>query len=380
MRYFPNVDLMDLRMGYITTPKPVYKRISDKQFAELRKEAYQKMKSLEHTKRWQIKAKVFLFPFLYFAAYAILLWKGTHPIVFFTAYSFLGFFLILNFLNLIHDAVHGVIFSSPKWLNKVFIHFFDLLGANSYIWKIRHIRLHHAYPNIMDWDSDLEQSPLVKIFPQAPFRAIHKYQHLYLPFLYPLYLFNWLLVRDFRDFFNQNRIVRRVTKIPRIEYLKLFIFKAIFFSYLIVIPKFVLGVGWSAVFLGFIVMVLTASLFSLIVLLSPHANITSDFSQPDADGHLADTWFEHQLKCTNDVSNDNFFIRFFMGSFNYHIAHHLFPDIHHIYYPEIAPIIRNFAEKHQLPYRSHRLRESLMGHYFLLKRNAFNENIFEETM
>lgn len=367
-------------MGYITTPRPIYKRISDKQFAELRKEACQKMKSLENEKRWQIRLKAILFPFLYFATYTLLLWKGTSAQVFFTAYFFLGFFLILNFLNLIHDAVHGVIFSSPKWLNKAFVYFFDLLGANSYIWKIRHIRLHHAYPNIMDWDSDLEQSPLVKVFPQTKGKKIHRYQHIYLPFLYPLYLFNWLLVRDFRDFFEHNRIVRRIIKIPKIEFVKLFVFKIIFFTYLIVIPKITLGVSWSAVITGFILMVLTASMFSLIVLLSPHANISSDFSQPDPEGHLTDTWFEHQLKCTNDVSNDNFFIRFFMGSFNYHIAHHLFPEMHHIYYPELTQILRKFALKYGLPYRSQSLGESLMGHYLLLKRNAILENIFEETM
>lgn len=367
-------------MGSITTPKPVYKRIADKQFAELRQEAYQKMRSLESAKKWQIRVKAFLFPFLYFATYAILLWKGTNPVFFFTTFLFLGFFLILNFLNLIHDAVHGVIFKSSKTMNKVFVQFFDLLGANSYIWKIRHIRLHHAYPNIMDWDCDLEQSPLVKVFPHAEGRRFHRYQHIYLPFLYPFYLFNWLLVRDFRDFFEKNRIVRRISRIPRIEYLKLFIFKVIFFSYLIVVPKLVLGVSWSAVILGFMLMVLTASLFSLIVLLSPHANVSSDFPQPDDDGHLANTWFEHQLKCTNDVSNDNFFVRFFMGSFNYHIAHHLFPDMHHIYYPEVTEVLKKFTLKYGLPYRSQSLGESLIGHYRLLKRNALHENIFEESM
>ena len=43
------------------------------------------------------------------------------------------------------------------------------MGANSYIWKIRHIRLHHNYPNVMGWDSDFEQSDTGKGFSTRAF-------------------------------------------------------------------------------------------------------------------------------------------------------------------------------------------------------------------
>src|SRR5690606_37222857 len=188
-----------------------------------------------------------------------------------------------NFINLVHEAVHYTLFKS-KWLNHLYIYFFDLMGANSYIWKTRHIKLHHRFPNVMNWDSDFEQSSLAKIFPQAESKKFHKYQHTYLPFIYPMYLFNWLLVRDFKDFFSDKAIVRHVVKIPRIEYFKLFFFKLFYLFYLIVIPKLVLGVSWGAVLLGFVLMIFTASVLSLIVLLSPHANVESEFPQEDEDG------------------------------------------------------------------------------------------------
>jgi len=101
---------------------------------------------------------------------------------------------------------------------------------------------------------------------------------------------------------------------------------------------------------------------------------------PDEKGVLPDSWFHHQLATTNDVTNDNWFIRFFMGSFNYHIAHHLFPHINHVYYPEITKVIVAFTREHDLPYRNFTLSDSLLNHYSLLKRNAVHENIFEETM
>lgn len=329
--------------------------------------------------QWQMKVKALLFPLLYLSAYWLLLNYGTSALVFYFSYFLMGILLILNFLNLIHDAVHGVIFKS-RWLNDIYVHLFDFLGANSYIWKIRHIRLHHSFPNVMNWDSDFEQSPIVRIFPQSEYKSFHRYQYIFLPFLYPLYLFNWLLVRDFKDFFKEDVLVKKVAQIPTIEYFKLFFFKTIFFTYLIVIPKYVLDLPWMTVVNGFVVLVFTSSILSLLVLLSPHANIHSDFPEPDVNLGMPYSWLEHQLRCTNDVSNDNFFIRFFMGSFNYHIAHHLFPDVAHIYYPEITPIIQKFAEENSLSYRKQSLWDSLLGHFQLLKANAVNENIFEETM
>lgn len=363
-----------------TTRKPRYQKDVKADFQDLRKKAAQIVEELENERGWQVKLKAVFFPLAYLGIYFLLLKGGHRPLIFYLAYFFLGIFLVLNFLNLIHDAVHNVTFRSNKWLNNLYVHFFDLLGANSYIWRIRHIRLHHAFPNVMNWDSDFEQSPMVKIFPQAESKKMHKYQHIYLPFLYPLYLFNWLLIRDFKDFFKKGTIVQREVEIPKIEYLKLFIFKAFFFSYVLVIPKYVLGVSWWAVISGFLLMVFTASLISLLVLLSPHANVYSDFPQPDEEGNMPYSWFEHQLHCTNDVSNDNFFIRFFMGSFNYHIAHHLFPNVHHIYYPELTTLIQEFTAEHDLPYRKQSLLQSLLAHYSLLKKNAVKENIFEETM
>lgn len=359
--------------------RPHYQKKERAPFSRLRKEVFEIVRNEENQKRWEIKVKAFLFPALYFGTYAFLLMYGQSGPVFFLCYFFLGLFLLFNFINLIHEAVHHTLFKK-KWMNRLYIRFFDLLGANSYIWKLRHIKLHHRFPNVMNWDSDFEQSSLAKIFPQAESKKFHKYQHLYLPFIYPLYLFNWLLVRDFKDFFSKKAIIRRVVKIPFIEYVNLFFFKIFYFFYLIVIPKLVLGTSWTSVLLGFSLMILTASLLSLIVLLSPHANIDSEFPQQDESGLLPYSWMEHQLRCTNDVTNNSRIIGFLMGNFNYHIAHHLFPNFNHIHYPSITRAIVRFAEEHNLPYRRHSLWESLRNHYKLLKINAQTENIFEETM
>jgi linoleoyl-CoA desaturase len=361
------------------TIKPAFAKTQESLFLELRKEVFNTVKSLQPHKQFQITLKAILFPLMYFSTYMIALEFGGNISVLYTCYFLLGLLLVLNFLNLIHEAVHGTLFRNKR-LNNWYIHFFDVMGANSYIWKIRHTRLHHNYPNVMGWDSDFEQSPVARVFPQGPFSSIHKYQHIYLPLIYPMYLVNWLLVRDFKDFFNKKQLVWKVATIPPVEYIKLFVFKAIFISYTIVLPKLVLDISWGNAIVAFLIMIFTASVISLLVLLSPHANTESEFPMPDENGNMPHSWFAHQFTCTNDVKEDNWFIRFFMGCFNYHIAHHLFPSVNHVYYPEVTKVIRQFAYSNQLPYRQFPLFTSLKNHYRLLKNNAFHENIFEDTM
>lgn len=360
--------------------KPLFvKNPQDDIFQQLRKEVNEVVRALEPRKRLEITLKAIFFPAIYLLLYITALRSGDNLFVFYACYFLMGLFLVLNFLNLIHEAVHKTLFLNKK-LNQWYVYFFDLMGANSYIWKIRHIRLHHNYPNVMGWDSDFEQSPIARVFPHGPFSAMHKYQHIYLPLIYPLYLFNWLLIRDFKDFFNKQQLIWKVASIPRIEYFKLFFFKAFFIFYTIVLPVLILNISCAQAILAFLTMIFTASIISLLVLLSPHANTESEFPMPDANEKMSTSWFLHQLSTTNDVKEDNWFIRYFMGCFNCHIAHHLFPSINHVYYPEVTAVIQRFAYRNKLPYRQFPLLASLKNHYLLLKSNSFCENVFEETM
>ena len=360
--------------------KPIYPRNGDEIiFKELRTEVHATVAALEPRRRTTIVFKAIILPILYFGIYSIALLSGQNSILLFTCYFLMGLLLVSIFLNVIHDAVHGTIFKSEA-ANQFYVYLFDLMGANSFIWKQRHIRFHHNYPNVNGWDTDIEQSELARIFPSGPFSRFHKYQHIYLPFLYPLYLANWLLVRDFKDFFNKKKTVRKLISIPRIEYVKLFLFKGLFLFYIVVLPKMILGISWGMMVLAFATMLFTASIASLMVLLSPHANTESSFPLPGEDNKFHHSWMMHMLVTTNDITHDNWFTRFFMGCFNYHVVHHLFPNINHAYYPEITSILKQQAKKHDLPYRQFSLIHSLKNHYKLLKNNREVENIFEETM
>lgn len=366
----------------IKTQKPQFpKGTNELVFQKLRADVKDIIRQLEPSRKWEIKFKAILFPLMYLAFWvAAMIWGKSNPWVYYACYFGLGLMLVIIFANIIHDAVHGTIFDSKKW-NDRYVHLFDLMGANSFIWRLRHVRFHHNYPNVNGWDTDIEQSEILRVYPNGPVSKFHKYQHIYLPFMYPLFLFNWLILRDFRDFFNSKKTVRKLITIPRVEYVKLFFFKALFFAYMIVVPKLMLGISWGQAIGGFVLMVFTASIFALSVLLPPHANIESEFPLPDEKNQLPENWFMHMLMTTNDVKEDNWFTRFFMGCFNYHVVHHLFPNVNHVYYPEITQKLEAYAKEYNLPYRKFALTKALKNHFVLLKRNGSAEfDIWEETM
>lgn len=358
---------------------PTFQKAKDEAFVELKAFVRNEVQQNGRSAHRIMMSKAILLPALYGCAYTALMLWGKNDWVYYGAYLSMGLLLVFIFLNLIHDAVHGCLFRQ-KWLNHLYVHFFDFMGANSYVWKLRHTRLHHNFANVMGWDSDIEQSPLARIFPHEVPVNKHRYQHIYLPLLYPLYLANWLLVRDFKDYFNKKKIIWKIADLPRLEYVKLFLFKAIFLTYVLIVPWLVLKVSFWQVLGGFCVLLFSASIFSLMVLLSPHANTYAQFPLPNEQQQMDHTWFMHQLLTTNDVSHHNWFVRYFMGSFNFHVIHHLFPNLCHVHYPRVTAELCRLAQQHNLPYRSHPLLHTLKAHYLLLKHNGTQENIFEEVM
>src|SRR5215831_16263574 len=166
-------------------------------FTHLRDDVNSVLQESSTNHRRAIIFKAILFPLLYILVYLSALSWGDQQFVLFSCYFLLGLLLVIIFLNIIHDAVHDTVFKS-RMLNNIYVYFFDLMGANGFIWKQRHVRFHHNYPNVNGWDTDIEQSNIVRGFPEGSYSSMHRYQHIYLPLLYPFYLTNWLLVRDFK--------------------------------------------------------------------------------------------------------------------------------------------------------------------------------------
>ncbi|SHG92500.1 linoleoyl-CoA desaturase [Flavobacterium fluvii] len=360
--------------------KPTFTKCAeeDRNFILLKESIKERLNT--DNKDYQNQIKVFLLPFFYFLFWLAAMQYRSIPLLYYVFYGLIGIATTLIFANLIHEACHQTLFKQ-KWKNKVVIYFFDCIGANSFIWINRHIRMHHNYPNIIGWDTDIEQGGPIKLFPSDKHSTIQKYQHYWAFFLYPFFFINWVLLRDFKDFYISGRYIKKVIKIPLIEHFKLWFFKSLFISFILIIPILVFKVGVAQALLGFLTQMIIGSLFGMVILLPTHANVGNEFPIPDSNSKLQTSWIRHQFNTVNDVSGQNFITKHLMNNFNYHLAHHLFPNISSIYADQLTEIIKDFAKEHQYPYKSYSLLKGIQLHYQLIKRNAIEpQSFFEETM
>lgn len=363
--------------------KPIYLKISEetKLFNDLRKRVKERVEAVPEDRDVYIKIKAVILPLIYFGLYFLAQFNAGNPNIYLLCYALMGITLVLIYLNLIHEAAHNNIFKT-KSLNTAVLKIFDFVGANSYIWKKRHIASHHAYPNVDGWDTDMEQSGALMVYPHLKPKGIQKIQHRVFFFIYPMYLFNWMFIRDFRDFFDTDRIIQKTQgKIPTSEKVKMVAYKLFYFFYQIIIPIAFLHVSWKLALGAWFLQVTVASVFALFVLLPLHPLVDNHFPLTDENSKLPFSWIRHQYEVTNDLKENNWFIRHILGNFNFHVAHHLFPNYSYVYYAEISDEIEKFADEHQFSYKKYPLLKALYKHYELLKSNATSINtVMEETM
>jgi linoleoyl-CoA desaturase len=251
-------------------------------------------------------------------------------------------------LNIGHEAVHRN-FSTNKNLNKYAKGVFFLLGTSAYFWELRHNSSHHAFANVKDVDLDIEQTNIIRLSEHQKLNSHHKYQHLYMPFAFCFYTLLWFFVRDFKDLGKKHFGAKTIKKHPIREVIKLLIAKIWHLLVFLVIPYMTLQ-NLGLVIIGFFVFHLTASIVTTFALISTHVGEVQEIVNPDDEGKLPYSWAEHQLMTTADFNPSSWVALHFFAGFNHHVAHHLFPQIPHVYYPKITPLIRKHAKAHGLTY------------------------------
>ncbi|SMC79806.1 fatty acid desaturase family protein [Chryseobacterium sp. YR221] len=354
--------------------KPSYFKDSDdaKLFNELRKKVNQRVEEIPGNRDIYIQLKAVILPLIYISLYFVAVLNAEVPWLYVLSFVVMGVFLVLIYLNLIHEAAHNNIYKSKR-LNFLVLHIFDFVGANSYIWKKRHIASHHAYPNVDGWDTDIEQSGLLLIVPWIKAKGVQKYQDKFFFLVYPLYLFNWMFIRDFRDFFDKERVILKTQgRIPVIEKVKMIGYKLFYFFYQIVVPVVFFKVSVGLALGAWFLQVISASIFALFVLLPLHPLPDNAFPRLDRNNGLPFSWLRHQFEVTNDLKENNWLVRNVLGNFNFHVAHHLFPSYSYMYYNEITEEIEKFAKEHGLAYKRFPLITALAKHRDLLRQNANN--------
>ncbi len=143
-------------------------------------------------------------------------------------------------LNIAHDSNHNAV-SSGRATNKLLNYAFDLCGINSYMWRILHHRGHHSCINLHGEDDALTGRGIFRFTPHEPRMRWQRFQHIYGLFVYALFSLDYVFVRDFECFFFPTHDYLKRTKHPLREYAILFAGKAVYVTYMLILPVVILG-------------------------------------------------------------------------------------------------------------------------------------------
>ena len=255
-------------------------------------------------------------------------------------------------MSVMHDANHGSYFKTKKY-NDIVGQVIALIGGNAINWKLQHNVLHHTYTNISGMDEDLESDPLMRFSPDQEVKKLHKYQHIYAWFLYGLMTISWSIDKDFSQLIRYKR--KGLLKMQNINFKKalttLILSKIFYYLYALVIPM-IFAPNWWIALIGYFTMHFVAGFVLAIVFQCAHVIENTEYPKPKETGDMDTDFYVHQLTTTANFGSGSNFFSWFVGGLNFQVEHHLFPNICHIHYKKISPIVKKTALEFGYPYHS----------------------------
>jgi linoleoyl-CoA desaturase len=284
-------------------------------------------------------------------------------------YAMMGMGMAGIGLSVMHDANHGAYSQNQKvnlWLGRTL----NFLGGTATNWKIQHNVLHHTYTNIDGMDEDIDPGSMLRFSPHRPWKRWHRYQHIYGWFLYSLMTMKWITTMDFSQAKRYNEMGLVATQ--RTTYRKLLrevvMSKAFYFTYIIGLPLLLSSAPWWTALVGLLVLQVVAGFILAIIFQPAHVMPPANFPLPDDNGNIENNWAIHQMLTTCNFAPKKKVFSWFVGGLNFQVEHHLFPNICHVHYRNIAPIVKQTAEEFGVPYHSFStFRGALKNHGRMLK-------------
>ena len=265
-----------------------------------------------------------------------------------------------------HDGGHNA-YSRRRWVNRLAGYSLDFLGASSYLWKWKHVIIHHTYPNVTGVDTDIEIGSIVRVTPHQKRRWFHRWQHFYLFALYGITASRWHLYGDFKEVVTGWMGPHRIPR-PRGRDLAVFVGGKVWsYGWMLVVPMFFHPV-WLVLLFYMIVTAVMGIAMSVVFQLA-HCVSEAEFPMPDPETCRFDHgWAAHQVETTVNFAPKNVPLSWWLGGLNFQIEHHLFPQVCHVHYPAIAPIVEKTCQEYGIPYRVQRtFRSGLVSHYKWLR-------------
>jgi linoleoyl-CoA desaturase len=246
-----------------------------------------------------------------------------------------------------HTSSHYATSRTP-WVNECLTYFgypfFWQLSAT--YWRYKHITLHHSYPNTIGIDRDISLHPWFTLTQKNMssnsrlFHLYYRYQWLFFPFALTANAYN----SQFKGWRHLLTALRRPSRTAS-NWIDLGTLILHWISWIIV-PAMFLPLSHVLLFYNLRNILMGYAMFFVFA----PAHFPSEavaFRKSDADRDFV-------LRQT--LATLNFRVgllgRLTFSGLNYHIEHHLFPGISHVYYPQISGLVREFCEKHGYPYRT----------------------------
>jgi linoleoyl-CoA desaturase len=270
---------------------------------------------------------------------------------------------------LMHDANHGSFSKNPK-VNAMLSKSLYFLGGFPPNWQYQHNTLHHGFTNIEGHDEDIDPGEFLRFSPHKPLRKIHKFQHLYAWFLYGLMTVSWVTVKDFVRLSKYKKEGVALSGNRKYKELMndLIIAKILYYTFFLVVPLIILPIAWYYVVLLFFAMHFISGFILTTIFQTAHVMPSSEYPLPDETGNMENNWAIHQILTTANFAPKSKILSWCIGGLNHQVEHHLFPNICHVHYKAIAPIVKKTAHKHDLPYHEQNtFIEALISHFKMLR-------------
>lgn len=277
-------------------------------------------------------------------------------------------------LSIMHDANHGS-YSKSKDVNKVLGYLANFLGAYHRNWKIQHNRLHHSYTNIEGYDEDI-MNKIMRFSPYQKRKPYHKYQIIYGPLAYGLATLYWFIGKDFDTLkrFAKSGLFDTTGISKNRALLEIICYKIGYLILTVLIPLYTTSLPWYHTILGFLAMQYMCGMILTLVFQPAHVIDETEFYLPEVDGAIDSNWAIHQMKTTSNFANRNWLLTWYIGGLNFQVEHHLFPNICHIHYSDIAPIVKETAKEFGISYLEHQtFRSALRSHFKVIKELGTGE-------
>ncbi len=348
----------------------------DNQFLiELKKEVneyFKKNHLSKHANMSMVLKSIFMF-LLYLVPYFFII-SGfvTNKTIIMFLWILMGLGMTGLGMSVMHDANHGAYSANPR-VNLILGHALNLIGGHIVNWRIQHNYFHHSFTNVDGYDEDISTGGLLRLSPKQPAKKIYRFQQYYAWFFYSITTIFWITVKDFTQLARYNRegLLKKEHKSYSRLMTELVAWKAFYWVFALGIPMLLSPVPWWNTILFFLLMHLVTGLTLTNIFQLAHIMPTSGYPKPDKEGNIDTAWAVHQLVTTTDFHPRSRVFSWLIGGLNYQVEHHLFPNVCHVHYKKISPIVKKITGKYNLPYYVQpSLSTALRSHFLTLKKTG----------